>query len=269
MKLQSPLLRVRALEALADPECGWLYRASASGFDVIPGSPIAYWIPVSLKSAFQKSQPLEHYAPPKKGLGTGNKELFMRCWWEIGFGNICFDARNGAEAQASRKRWFPHNKGGEFRKWYGNDEYVVDWEDDGDRIKVYRNEAGQLAARPQNQEDYFKPCISWSKISSGKLAFRYKPAGSIFNEVAPAFFSDRLSSLKLEAFLNSSVCTEVAKAISPTLDFQVGQVASYPILKGVLEDDRTSAVVESLTDDSCTDWDSFEVSYGFKRHALV
>ena len=115
-----------ALEALANPDCGWLYRANASGFEAIPGSPIAYWIPASLKRAFQKSQPLEHYAPPKKGLGTGNKELFMRCWWEIGFGNICFDAKNRTKAQASRKRWFPHNKGGEFRKWYGNDEYVVD-----------------------------------------------------------------------------------------------------------------------------------------------
>ena len=259
----------RALEALAHPNCGWFYRADANGFEVIPGSPIAYWIPASLKRAFQKSQPLEHYAPPKKGLGTGNKELFMRCWWEVGFGDICFDARNGTEAQASCKRWFPHNKGGEFRKWYGNDEYVVDWEDDGGRIKEYRNDAGQIASYPRNQDEYFKSCVSWSKISSGRLAFRYKPAGSIFNEVAPAFFSDKSSSFKFEAFLNSSVCAEVAKAVSPTLDFQVGQVASYPVLREVLESSQTPAIVESLTASSRNDWDSFEISYDFKHHPLI
>ena len=253
----------RALEALANSDCGWFYRADAISYEAIPGSPIAYWIPVSLKTAFEKGRPLEHYAPPKKGLGTGNKELFMRCWWEVGLEKICFDARNGTEAQKSRKRWFPHNKGGEFRKWYGNDEYVVDWEHDGVRIKSYRNETGQIASYPRNQEKYFKPCVTWSKISSGRLAFRYKPAGNIFNEVAPAFFSDKSFSFRLEAFLNSSVCAEVAKAISPTLDFQVGQVASYPILKGVLENNRTSAIVESLTENSHSDWDSFESSYDF------
>ena len=258
------------LEALANPDCGWFYRADASGFEAIPGSPIAYWVSASLRVAFKQGQALEHYALPKKGLGTGNKELFMRCWWEIGLDRICFDARNGTEAQKSRKRWFPHNKGGEFRKWYGNDKYVVDWEHNGSRIKAYHNEAGQLAARPQNQDEYFKPCISWSKISSGKLAFRYKPVGSIFNEVAPAFFSsDRSSSFRLEAFLNSSVCAEVAKAISPTLDFQVGQVASYPVLQEVFESSQTPAIVESLTVSSRNDWDSFETSYGFKRHPLA
>lgn len=257
------------MEALANPDCGWFYRVDARNFDTIPGSSFAYWIPVSLKIAFEKGRPLEYYAPPKKGLGTGNKELFMRCWWEVGFAKMCFNARNGIEAQRAHKRWFPHNKGGEFRKWYGNDEYVVDWEHDGVRIKAYRNETGQIASYPRNQEEYFKPCVTWSKISSGRLAFRYKPAGNIFNEVAPAFFSDKSSSFKLEAFLNSSVCAEVAKAISPTLDFQVGQVASYPILKGVLENNRTLAIVESLTENSHSDWDSFESSYGFKRHPLA
>ena len=270
-KLNHPIPEKQAglLEALANPDCGWFYRADANGFEAIPGSPIAYWVSASLRVAFKQGQSLEHYALPKKGLGTGNKELFMRCWWEIGLDGICFDARNVTEAQKSRKRWFPHNKGGEFRKWYGNDEYVVDWEHNGSRIKAYHNEAGQLAARPQNQDEYFKPCISWSKISSGKLAFRYKPVGSIFNEVAPAFFSDRSSSFRLEAFLNSSVCAEVAKAISPTLDFQVGQVASYPVLQEVLESSQTSAIVESLTVSSRNDWDSFETSYGFKRHPLA
>ena len=139
----------------------------------------------------------------------------------------------------------------------------------GAGLKNIENEAGQIASYPRNQDEYFKPCVSWSKISSGRLAFRYKPAGSIFNEVAPAFFSDKSSSFKFEAFLNSSVCAEVAKAVSPTLDFQVGQVASYPVLHEVLESSQTPAIVESLTVSSCNDWDSFEISYGFKRHPLA
>jgi hypothetical protein len=261
--------RAGLLEALADPECGWFYRADADGFGAIPGSPIAYWASDKLHKAFLEGIPLQNVSAPKKGLGTGNKDLFMRFWWEPSMPNICFDSDSRKDALASNCRWFPHNKGGEYRKWYGNCDYVVDWLDDGSAIKQYTNEAGGLAGYARNQDCYFKQCITWSKISSGKLAFRFKEEGDIFNEVAPALFGEKALLIKLEAFLNSSVCDAIAAILSPTLDFQVGQVASYPILEGVLENNRASNIVELNTGLSRQDWNSFEESWSFCRHPLV
>lgn len=244
------------------------FKSTQLSFSKIPGSPVAYWVNEKMLGIFTRGIPLKHVAIPRKGLGTGNKDLFMREWWEPSSINICFDAKNRDEALKSKKRWFPHNKGGEFRKWYGNDEYVVNWYSDGEAIKTYRNAQLQLASRPQNQECYFKECITWSKISSGNLAFRFKPIGNIFNEVAPAFFTNRTTMFRLEAFLNSAVCKQIATIISPTLDFQVGQVASYPIFSEVLSKKNEKFVEENTYLSQC-DWDSFENSWNFIRQPLV
>lgn len=257
------------MEALADPSCGWFYRRDAGSFSKIPGSPIAYWASVGLLDSFKSGIPLEAICQPKKGLGTGNKDLFMRYWWEPSQKRIFYNANNREEAMGSGCRWFPHNKGGEFRKWFGNSEYVVNWENDGNAIKRYKNDNGQLAARPQNQDCYFRECVTWSKISSGRLAFRYKHIGGIFNEVAPAFFGDKRLILGLEGYLNSSVCNEVAKALSPTLDFQVGQVATYPVELDTLLASPSSEIAADCTTISKADWDSLETSRDFRRHPLI
>ena len=261
--------RQALLEAIKNPTCGWFYRRDASTFHQIPGSPIAYWASAGLFESFSVFPRLSHYSTPKKGLGTGNKDFFMRYWWEASRSNIFFGARDCSDALESGCRWFPHNKGGSFRKWYGNCDYVVDWANDGSEIKSYVNEQGQLAARPQNQECYFKECITWSKISSGRLAFRWKDQGDIFNEVAPALFGDRNKLRKLEGFLNSSICSAIAELMSPTLDFQVGQVADYPVAEAVVGDVAVGNLVNSCTDLSRIDWDSLETSWDFKRSPLV
>jgi hypothetical protein len=254
-------------QAIRNPECGWFYRADAEKFKLIPGLPIAYWVSENLINAFSQGLHLGDIAQPRKGLGTGNNILFTRMWWEVSYVRIKFSAQSNEEALASRCRWFPLNKGGSFRKWYGNNDYIVDWSNDGSAIKSYKNQSGKLGARPQNQNYYFKECVTWSKISSGQLAFRYKPAGSIFNEVAPAYFTDRKTMFRLEAFLNSSVCCKVAEAISPTLDFQVGQVATYPVLPGVLQE-ATEEKVAKATAIAKDDWDAFEISWDFESHPL-
>ena len=145
----------------------------------------------------------------------------------------------------------------------------MDWSNDGAAIKAYINESGQLGAYPRNQDYYFLPCVTWSKISSGELAFRWKETGDIFNEVAPAFFGDDCVIKKLQAFLNSSVCAAVAEVISPTLDFQVGQVATYPIADDVVTNQETLSHVQECIDLSKSDWDSFETSWDFRRHPLL
>ena len=259
----------KALAAIHNPDSGWFYRADAEDFKAIPGCVIAYWMPESLRSSFSSGRALTSIAQPKKGLGTGNKDLFMRLWWEVEFQTIGFGMKNTAEALASRRRWFPHNKGGSYRKWYGNCDNVVDWSHDGEAIKTYKNASGQLAARPQNTDCYFKECITWSKTSSGQFAFRFKDQDDIFNEVAPAFFAVKWLMFRLEAFLNSSVCHEVAKAISPTFDFQVGQVATYPVIDEVINNSETYSFVEENTKLTRTDWDAFETSWDFTFHPFL
>lgn len=263
--LQEP----KTLEAIQNPNCGYFYRADATTFHDIPGSPIAFWARDSIRGAFRSGSPVSKYSSPKKGLGTGNKDLFMRYWWEPSEKNLELHAKSRQQAAASGKKWFPHNKGGNFRKWYGNCDYVVDWQNDGEAIKSFINEEGQPASYPRNQDCYFQKCITWSKISSGKLAFRYKESGDIFNEVAPAIFGDRRFLFPLEGYFNSSTCEIISELISQTLDFQVGQIAMYPILDGIFSNDAIPNLVERLTQLSKADWDSQETSWDFKRNPLV
>lgn len=261
--------RMKLLEAIKDPDCGWFYRRDADSFKDIPGSPIAYWASEGVRRAFRKGRALKEYAQPRKGLGTGQKNLFLRGWWEPSLSKICFCSHNGDEASLSGLRWFPTNKGGSYRKWYGNNEYVVDWQNDGERIRGYRNAAGNLAARPQNIDFYFKECITWSKISSGGPSFRYQPYGFIFNEVGPAFFGSHDRLLCLQALLNSTVISPVASILSPTLDFEAGQVAEYPVFHTVIGNASIPMTVECCIDSSKLDWDSFETSWDFRRHPLL
>lgn len=135
------------------------------------------------------------------------------------------------ESVSSACRWFPYNKGGDFRKWYGNNSAVVNWENDGWEIRNYRDQNGKLLSRPQNTNCFFSPSITWSKISSGSIAFRFKPAGHVFDVAGTSVFSDRESLKYLQGACNSSVIMRVASMLSPTLNFEVGQIATYPIIQ--------------------------------------
>ncbi|MBW3079632.1 BREX-1 system adenine-specific DNA-methyltransferase PglX [Bifidobacterium simiiventris] len=239
-----------------------MFTVNQQDFAQIPGSPIVYWLSDAMRRVFAEGNPIDDVVEPKKGLGTGNKDRFMRYWWEVSQTNTCFTAPNSEFANRSRCMWFPHNKGGEFRKWYGNNDYVVNWFHNGVGIKAYTNERGQLASYPRNQDCYFKESASWSKITSGQFSMRYVPFGSIFNEVAPAFFANKDLLFSLLAFLNSSIGNEIAKAISPTLDFQVGQVATYP-MSSKMFDERIGNLVSLLISASLVDWNSYETSWEF------
>ena len=161
------------LEALANPGCGWFYRAAASLFTSIPGNAIVYWAGKNVCKAFEAGIPIASIGQPRQGLATGKNDLFVRLWWEVSLNNEWFDCPSVKDSIKSGIRWFPYNKGGEYRKWYGNNDCVINWRNDGEDVKSY---SGSVIRNPQC---YFSPCISWSKISSGSIAFRYKPVGHI------------------------------------------------------------------------------------------
>src|SRR5690554_2241362 len=152
----------KTLEAIRNPDCGWFYRVSADEFQKIPGSPIAYWVSEKVYRIFQKERPLGQKVMAKQGLATGDNDIFMRAWNEVDNTEISFSSISCEDSKKSRTKWFPYNKGGQFRKWYGNFNFVVNWKDNGEEIKNFKDDRGKLRSRPQNTNCYFREGITWS-----------------------------------------------------------------------------------------------------------
>lgn len=261
--------RAALLEAVRNPDCGWFHRADASTFHDIPSSPIAYWASEAVHEAFRNGERLTELATPRVGLQTGDNAKFVRCWWEPSLSNEKFDCASIEESVASRCRWFPYNKGGDYRKWYGNNEFVVNWENDGSEIRNFVDTRGKLLSRPQNTACYFSESVTWSKISSGSIAFRYKPAGHIFDVAGTSIFASAEELEYLQGAVNSSIINQIAQMLSPTLNFEVGQIATYPIIESDELNNQVRSLVKTLRQDSKTDYDAQETSWDFKRSPLI
>lgn len=235
----------KALEAIQNPDCGWFYRRDADTFKQIPSIPIAYWASDALLDAFGNAKQLSEYGKPRQGLATGENARFVREWWEVDDCKSVYSCGSIQESIESACKWFPYNKGGDFRKWYGNNSSVVNWENDGQEIRNYKDQNGRLLSRPQNTNCFFSPSITWSKISSGSIAFRFKPAGHIFDVAGTSVFSDEESLKYLQGACNSSVIMRVASMLSPTLNFEVGQIATYPIIQNEEQEPLVNEMVDS------------------------
>lgn len=241
--------------------CCW--RSNASGFGKIPGSPIAYWAGEPIRSAFAEGDPLSSLAEPRVGLQTGKNALFVRLWWEVSQGASWMECPSIEQSVLSGKKWFPYNKGGDYRKWYGNNDCVIDWFNDGESIRSFE---GSVIRNPSC---YFNSSITWSKISSGSIAFRYKPAGHVFDVAGTSIFADERTLKYLQGACNSSLMLDIAKMLSPTLNFEVGQIATYPIIEDEARGESVASLVDSLRGCSKADWDSFETSWDFSRHPML
>ena len=211
---------------------GWFYRASANDFQKIPGSPIAYFLSDTAKNIFSQAPFLRDEAEPRQGLISGDTERFLRVWNEVNISGIGKSINSREEAKLSTFKWFPIDKGGEFRKWYGNNDYVVNWENDGDEIQNFTNDAGKLRSRPQNMDYYFRPGATWTKVTSGFFSVRKTPNGHIFSDAGMKAFSSSLSKLNdILGFLNSKLTPYFLKALSETLNYEQGKISRLPILK--------------------------------------
>lgn len=259
----------RALEAIANPDCCWFYRRNAQDFKSIPGSPIAYWASNGLLNSFKLGKPLSLFGVPRVGLQTGDNARFVREWWEVSLSKERFDCPSIDESIQSGCKWFPYNKGGDYRKWYGNNDCIVNWENDGSEIRSFTDENGKQLSRPQNTNYYFCPAITWSKISSGSIAFRFKPTGHLFDVAGTSIFGSDEALAYLQGACNSSVMMEIASLLSPTLNFEVGQVASYPIIESSEFVLKVSELVSDERMLSKRDWDSNQTSWDYKHHPLI
>ncbi|EAB6380446.1 TPA: BREX-1 system adenine-specific DNA-methyltransferase PglX [Salmonella enterica] len=233
-----------------------LKTASINDFKKIPGSPIAYWISDTLKSIFINSKCVGDISNVKQGLATADNDRFLRLWHEVSFNKISVSSENAELASMSNKKWFPHSKGGEFRKWYGNREWVVNWANDGYEIRNFSDNDGNIRSRPQAAKFYFKESISWSLISWNTPAFRFEPEGNIIGHKGPGIFMSKDKLLQTICLLNSCVTKKILEIISPTMGLEIGQISKLPFV------DVSGAKFDGI--EICReDWDSRETSWDF------
>lgn len=244
------------------------HAAKKENFQKIPGSPIAYWASLKIINAFDKYEKLADISSPRQGLATANNNRFLRLWFEVNYNKVKFDASSREEAKLSDKKWFPYNKGGDFRKWYGNNDFIVNWENDGYEIRHFVDDRGKLRSRPQNMDTFFCESITWSKISSGSIAFRYKPRGHIYDVAGTSIFANHNLLLYLQGFCNSRVAMEIAQILSPTINYEVGHIASFPINVSERNFNDICISVKKAIEISKEDWDSVETSWDFIQHPL-
>lgn len=246
-----------------------------NSFLSISGLPISYWVSDNINTIFLNSKTIIDIAEPRAGMQTGENEKFVRFWYEIDFSKFGYEVKTNEEALKSKKKWFRYNKGGFFRKWYGNNEYVVDWENDGYNIKqdkLYKLSIGKCLesnSKPKNMQYYFKESLTWSFVSSNAFSIRYSPSGAIFDIAGSSVFPKKEDIYYLLGFLASNISIEFMKLQNPTLNFQVGNVSNLPIIY----DNNSKELVEKLVlnniELSKEDWDSFEASWDFITHPLI
>ena len=240
-----------------------IFHVSAQEFAQIPGVPIVYWLSKPMLDTFAKNKALEEIAGPKVGLQTGDNARFVREWWEVSQSKLKLTSDNAKDRKTSAcDKWFPYNKGGEYRKWYGNQDYVINWENAGQELYDFKPKSVI-----RNPQFYFQSSVSWSNVSSGTPSFRYYPEGFIFSHVGDCLFpKDELDRDKLIAICNASVTGQLLAAMAPTLHFEVGQVAKLPIAN--LLPGNWTLKVDNLIQNAKDDWNTQEISWNFSEPIL-
>ena len=233
----------------------------------VPGGIIAYWISDEMKKAFQGNK-IGNYLVTREGMATANNDLFLRLWYELPISHISFNTKYG-DVLETEKCWVPYNKGGEFRKWYGNNDYVVNWRNDGFLIRNNTDpKTGRIRSHNYNGEYAFQRGITWSALSSAKISVRYCPEGYLFDSKGAKGFAAQISTLEqCQALINSCVGLSYLDFLSPTIDFKVGDIIQIPYVEP--SDSKIEMLTEQCIKDSRNDWDSYESSWDFKRNPLV
>ncbi|EFN6832626.1 BREX-1 system adenine-specific DNA-methyltransferase PglX, partial [Escherichia coli] len=240
-----------------------LKTASANDFRKIPGAPIAYWISEKFKNIFSSSEPLGSVADVKHGLSTGKNDAVVRLWSEISYPSFNQHCINREDALSGNYKWFPYNKGGDYRKWYGNCEYVL-------RYDQYGNDLMQTFSghRHDGKSHYFKEGVTWTFISSSNFAARYSSPGFVFDVSGSTFFVN--SPRAFTAFLCSKISETVLKMLNPTLNFQVGNIKSLPILDGNnIFSDSDYLLASEIIEIFENDWNNYETSWAFSKDKLL
>ncbi|PGY09137.1 BREX-1 system adenine-specific DNA-methyltransferase PglX [Bacillus sp. AFS031507] len=248
----------------------FIYNVKSSEFTNIPGYPIAYWVSKGMISSYSKGMPLGEVASPKTGMTTADNNRFLRLWYEVSNQKIGFRCKDHNDAILSKKKWFPYSKGGGYRKWKGFDEYLVNWENNGYEIKNNKDSKGKRLASVRSEDKYFKPCITWSAVTSYKFSSRIVDNGRLFDSGGSSIFPKK-DLYYIQGLLNSKITETHLAMCNPTLNFQPRDISNIPLIYPV--DESIKIKIEELVKECCMvskgDWDSFEISWDFQKHPLL
>ena len=265
--------REYAEKAINDPECDYFFSVAPCKFEAIEGTPIAYWISEKTRDIF-KNNTLKAIASPCIGMRTGDNARFLRQWHEVLYDKIGIGYSNAKMAQNSGKKWFPYNKGGAYRRWYGNNELVVNWEDDGAEIKAetrrrYPMLGENLSWKISNEQFYFRNSISWSDTTSAAFSGRYSDCGALFDVKGSSCFPTESDIYYVIGLLNTKITQEIISILNPTITTQVGDMARIPTIIEPTVKERVEELSKQNIAIARADWDSFETSWDFTTHPLV
>lgn len=266
----APAQAPKTLEAIQNPNCGWLYTANQKDFEKIPGSPIGYWLSSKQFDHFITLNKLNVYTSASTGLATGNNEKYLRLWFEVEsiVENLNFSRET---AKKSGKKWFPYNKGGAFRRWYGNKQYLVNWQNDGEMLQTTPDPSGKrIWAHNFNLTRIFKKHIGWSDITSGGLSFRIYDDGFLFDSSGTAAFvqDDNYFNYFL-GLLNTKYIEQLSKLLNPTLHFTPGNFSNLPAIINNNFVEYISDIVSSSIQISSDEWIKNEISWNFSINNLI
>ncbi|WP_315523849.1 BREX-1 system adenine-specific DNA-methyltransferase PglX [Fusobacterium massiliense] len=244
---------IKTLEAVKNPNCNWRFQAKQKDFEKIPGSPIAYWVSDKVREIFGKNKNILFYGDPKFGMSTAKNEKYVRCWFEI-------------EKTKFNNKWFPFNNGGEYKKYYGNNIDLVNWENNGESLKKYER------AVLRNQQYYLKKGLTWTSISSNKLSVRSFGEGFLFSSAGFCFFpKNEMDDLFFCGLMNSKITFEIIKILSPTVNFNVGDIGNIAVI--FPKDTQLKKYIDNLVQQNISiskeEWDSRETSWDFERLSLI
>lgn len=260
----------KVLEGIMNPTVDYFYQTDQRNFTKIPGSPISFWVSENIVEIFANSKTISTISFPKQGLKTGDNDRFLRYWFETSLLNTSFYCSSVEEAQTNHNKWFRTTKGGAFKKWYGNLDYLINWENNGEEIKNFKDSKGKLRSRPQNLEFLFKKGLTWSTLSSGDISFRYHDGG-IFESKGSVLFCIKNTDFNLIfGYLNSAIVKTLLSALTPTLDYSEGGIGKLPIIfPQKKEKERVTFLVNENIKLSKIDYDTTEYSWQFKSNPLI
>lgn len=240
-------------------------NVSQKNFEKIPGAPVGYWVSPKIQEIFTSNLALSAVCSPTQGLATADNARFLRLWFEVSQSRTGFGYENAASAARSQKKWFPCNKGGSFRRWYGNQDYLINWENDGNEIKSFCDDNGKQRSVIRNPKYYYLESISWSSISSSLgIAFRYYPKGFIFDHAACNIYTDEINNTL--GYINTKLVGYFSSIINPTLNLFSGALGNIPFLSAKKDIDN---IVDQNITISKYDWNAHETSWDFQRNELL
>ena len=242
---------------------------SNNDYKKLPSQTIAYWLSDNMKRVLTLKSNLGDYCSPRLGMATADNDRFMRNWFEVNFDNIAFGCKSRKEALETKKKWFPYNKGGAFRRWYGNNDYVVNWENDGYEIRNFKDSKGKVRSHNYNLEQIFEEGITWTFLSSSRFSSRYFENGFLSDSGGSFLTTDHKYVKYIEGLLSTNMVDDILNILNPTMSYQAGNIASIPF---IFDDSKLNKINEIV--DECIlltkkDWNYYETSYDFRNNPII